>query len=121
MDNTPNGLSGKTLSEPYLPTQVPTSGRSSQKWMKQGRVSQSGPCWMHNTSESPSDVEESTYCLSLILQSPQDVPVKYYLSKRAAQGVLRRVLSKGKNLPEKLQAALEAVAKEEYPPAEEKI
>jgi hypothetical protein len=75
---------------------------------------------MHNTLESPKDEEEYTCSLSLILQSPQDVPTKYSLSMRAAQGILRRVSSKGKSLPEKLQVALEEVAKEQYLPVEDR-
>jgi hypothetical protein len=39
---------------------------------------------------------------------------------RAAQGILRRVSSKGKSLPEKLQVALEEVAKEQYLPVEDR-
>jgi hypothetical protein len=75
---------------------------------------------MHNTLESPKDEEEYTCSLSSILQSPQDVPTKYSLSMRAAEGILRRVSSKGKSLPQKLQVALEAVAKGEFPPVEER-
>ena len=109
MENIQPGLFGRTSQEPYLPIMVPTSGKSSTKWMKQGRVSRSGPCWMHNTSESPKGVDECSSSLALILQSPQDVPTKYLLSAKAAEGILRRANRRGKVLPARLQTALEMV------------
>jgi hypothetical protein len=65
---------------------------------------------MHNTSESPKGVDECSSSLALILQQPQDVPTKYLLSAKAAQGILRRANRRGKTLPERLQQALEIVA-----------
>ena len=62
-----------------------------------------GGCWMLNTGESPSAAEESS--LSQILQD--SVPPKYYLSRNACRGILRRAAKRGKALPEKLKQALE--------------
>lgn len=62
-----------------------------------------GVCWMPNTGESPSAAREST--LWQILQA--DAPVKYYLSARACQGILRRAERRGKKLPTMLREALE--------------
>lgn len=61
---------------------------------------------MLNTGESPSDVVESS--LSQILQdSPHP---KYYLSKTACLGILRRAKAREKELPPQLKTALEIQA-----------
>ncbi len=65
-----------------------------------------GGCWMLNTGESPSAAAESS--LSQILQD--SVPPKYYLSRNACRGILRRAAKRGKALPEKLKQALEIQA-----------
>jgi len=57
-----------------------------------------------NFGESPKDAAVVT--LSSILQA--NVPEKYYLTKRACEGILRRAASRGKQLPEVLRLALEA-------------
>ena len=118
MDSTQPGLFGRTWQEPYLPTQVPTSGKSSGKWMKQGRVSRSGESWMRNTSESPNGVEECSSSLASILEDPAIVDAKYRLSAKAAEGILRRATRRNKTLPEKLLVALEAVVQAESRQAE---
>lgn len=56
-----------------------------------------------NTGESPNVAVEST--LSQILEV--DVPEKYYLSKKACEGILRRAERRGKKLPDVLKTALE--------------
>ena len=56
-----------------------------------------------NTGECPSAANEST--LWQILQA--DAPVKYYLSARACEGILRRAERRGKALPPMLREALE--------------
>ena len=61
-----------------------------------------GEFWMLNTGVSPKDARESF--LSQILE---DTPhPKYYLSKTACLGILRRAASRGKELPPKLKEAL---------------
>ena len=58
-----------------------------------------------NTGESPSVAREST--LSQILQA--NAPEKYFLSKTACEGILRRAERRGKELPKMLREALEEV------------
>ena len=76
-----------------------------------------GPCWEYdpvwlgsfgtlNTSECPRDAVESS--LSLILEDI--VPSKYYLTRKACLGILRRARERGKPLPPQLEAALKAQA-----------
>lgn len=65
-----------------------------------------GESWTLNTGESPRDVRESF--LSQILEGHP--PRKYYLSRKACRGILRRSAERGKVLPAKLKEALEIQA-----------
>lgn len=65
-----------------------------------------GEFWTLNTGESPRDVRESS--LSQILE--EHPPRKYYLSRKACLGILRRSAERGKGLPAKLKEALEIQA-----------
>ena len=60
-----------------------------------------------NTGPAPLK-EEDVYSLSQILQD--DPPRKYYLSRTACLGILRRAKERGKELPPQLHAALMAQA-----------
>ena len=59
-----------------------------------------------NTGASPNEGQESF--LSQILQA--DVPQRFYLSRKACLGILRRASARGKALPEILKKALEQQA-----------
>ena len=63
-----------------------------------------GEYWTLNFGESPRDAEESS--LSQILEDT--VPQKYFLSKKACEGILRRAAARGKKLPDVLKEALMA-------------
>jgi hypothetical protein len=65
---------------------------------------------MRSSSECPNDDGEYSSSLASILVSPQEVDSKYYLSPKAAEGILRRAGRRGKTLPEALQKALEELA-----------
>ncbi len=62
---------------------------------------------MLNTGPAPLR-EEDVYSLSQILQ--EDPPRKYYLSRTACLGILRRARERGKELPPQLKTALMAQA-----------
>lgn len=81
------------------------SESSSRRWMSWGTVWRGG-CLTLKTSESPSGAVAST--LSDILE-PHAHP-RYYLSPRAAQGILRRASKRGRALPTLLAEALTALA-----------
>lgn len=80
-----------------------------------GRVQVLLPAWREtshgafstlNISESPNAVVAST--LSQVLQRGEVlIPQKYFLSRRACAGILRRAETRGKVLPASLKAALE--------------
>ena len=65
-----------------------------------------GESWTLNTGASPSVVAASS--LSQILED--SVPGKYYLSRTACLGILRRAKARGKELPSQLREALELQA-----------
>ena len=65
-----------------------------------------GESWTLNTGESPSAAAASS--LSQILED--SVPGKYYLSRMACLGILRRAKARGKELPIELREALELQA-----------
>jgi hypothetical protein len=69
-----------------------------------------GVCLTLNTSEFPNDVVESS--LSSILERG-GVDSRYYLSKKACQGILRRAETRGKVLPKELETALRRVVSED--------
>nr|DAT07992.1 MAG TPA: hypothetical protein [Caudoviricetes sp.] len=75
------------------------------EWLNAMRVKLRGECLMLNIGECPNVAVESF--LSRILQSTEDVPVKYYLSPTACEGIIRRASERGKELPEELKEALE--------------
>lgn len=60
-----------------------------------------------SSGESPSVAEESS--LSLILED--EPPPRYYLSRAACLGILRRARERGTELPRELKEALEAQAR----------
>jgi hypothetical protein len=64
--------------------------------------------WTLNTSEFPSAAVASS--LSDILESPGPHLRKYFLSAKAAQGILRRAAKRGRALPPALHTALESLA-----------
>jgi len=66
-----------------------------------------GGYWTLNTGPAPPS-GGAVSILSLILTDT--VPQKYYLSKTACLGILRRSRSRGKTLPPRLEAALKAQA-----------
>lgn len=62
-----------------------------------------GGYWTLNTSGCHSAAAVS---LSSVLEPPTSIPLKYYLSSKACQGILRRAAKRGKSLPPILEQAL---------------
>ena len=90
---------------------VPSSGR----WSKAGMASLGG-CWTLNMCEwtdtlVPSHSDGSVCSLSDILEETQLVPQRFYLSRKACEGILRRAERRGKELPSMLLEALRSVAR----------
>ena len=66
-----------------------------------------GAYWILNTGPAPPSGGAGS-SLSQILEGT--VPEKYYLSKTACLGILRRAKTRGKELPPQLEAALKVQA-----------
>jgi hypothetical protein len=103
----PVGSSERTSLACYPATTGKTSTLSAIRWgnwvmgTPHGFLTLSG-------SEFPSAVAASS--LSDILESPGPHLRKYFLSAKAAQGILRRAAKRGRALPPALQQALESLA-----------
>lgn len=123
----PDSSFGRTSPEPSPPPGARTSGRCSKKsselktaphifldltpgvgnllglsyWEESSAYL--GELWTLNTGPAPLK-EENVFTLSRILQ--ENVPRKYYLSRTACLGILRRAKIREKELPPRLEAAL---------------
>lgn len=98
--------SGKMCRGHFPVTAAETLLSSSKRWSTSGRVTLRGECWTRKGLEYPSDVGDVS--LSQILEA--NVPRKYWLSARAAIGILKRAERRGKKIPLSLKEALEVVA-----------
>jgi site-specific DNA-cytosine methylase len=81
----------------------------SENWPNSGIGGPTG-CLTLNTTEWPKDADVCS--LSDILQNPP-IPSKYFLSQKAAIGILRRAEKRGKKIPEMLEKALLILAGQE--------
>src|SRR6516162_507633 len=91
---------------PADPRQAPTSVSYCGGWSTSG-MAWPGGFWTRVTSEPPSGAVASS--LSAVLETRR-VPRRYWLSARAAAGILRRAEKRGKTLPARLMTALEGLA-----------
>ena len=96
--------SSKTSLAFYPATEDETLPPSFEGWSSAGMASPGG-CLTLNISEWPNDA--AVCSLSQVLD--QDVPQKYFLSARAAAGILRGAEKRGKELPPSLLLALRQV------------
>ena len=123
-DISPIGLFGKTSPVSCHQTEdgilVPSSGRWANSAM-------GGPteCWTLSSAEH-TDLNGQcpnvggVFSLSHILETG-DVPLRFYLSKKACQGILRRAEKRGKDLPVMLHQALLAVAVASHGPEKPEV
>lgn len=99
------GASLRTSQGWFLPVMGATCGPSSKGFGNAGLLSATGFSTV-SISESP---REGVVCsLSAVLQT--QVSPRYFLSPRAATGILRRAKKRGRELPPALQAALTELA-----------
>ena len=89
----------------YELTRAIVSESSSRDWLNSGSMHH-GRFWTLSTSES----RNAASACSLSQALEDDIPSKFYLSARAAAGILRRAERRGKELPTHLRQALEALA-----------
>ena len=123
----PRGLSGKMSSEHSQAIKEETSQKSSitqqdsvpKSPREDGKAEECvsdpseqpfGACLTLKLSESHKDAEESF--LSQVLESWRPELSTFYLSPKAARGILRRAEKRDRKLPERLKIALEHLALE---------
>ena len=122
-------LFGKTSPEHSPATEAQTSNLSSTKWATAGHWNKNGLSWMHNTSESPNDDGVYSSSLVSILQQPQDVPNRYFLSRKAVTAMIERETlrcsirptasktnTNSESLPQPKQSPLSALLGLHFPP-----
>ncbi len=85
------------------------SHSSLSRWPTSG-ITEPGGYWTVNSSEWPSGGDESLVC-SLREVLDAHVPQRFYLSAKAAAGILRRAEKRGRILPDALWASLVATAR----------
>jgi DNA (cytosine-5)-methyltransferase 1 len=103
--NAPAGFSLRTCPDFCLPTEAEISPSFYMPWAGSG-MAWRGEYLMLDTSDSPNDAVECE--LSDVLEHP--VPSRFYLSPRAARGILRRAEKRGRTLPIQLLRALQGLA-----------
>lgn len=101
------GSSLRTFPDFFPATAAGISESFSRRWPNSGFTTSPGECWTADTSECPSDGAASS-SLPDVLEAT--VPDRFYLSPKAAAGILRRALKRGRELPKHLHAALTALA-----------
>lgn len=99
------GSSSRTFQACALWGSDTTSRRLLPRLRNAGQWS-SGGLWTADISTWPSDANECSLSRVLI----PSVPTRYFLSPKAAAGILRRAAKRKRELPEALQAALTALA-----------
>jgi len=99
-----DGLLSRTSPACYPHQEGQTLPSSFEGWSNSGMACAGG----YLTLSMPEYHSDAAVCsLSDILET--DVPRKYYLSARAARGILRRAEKRGRELPELLTESLQAV------------
>ena len=105
----PELFSSRTFQVSSLATEDETSESLFERWPSSGMV-WDGVCLTAGTSEFPSRVKEST--LLDVIETGK-APQRYFLSRNAARGILRRANRMGRPLFPPLRKALEILAEDQ--------
>jgi hypothetical protein len=101
------GSSLRTYPDYFPPNADEISLSYSRRWPTSGFTTSPGECWTADTSESPNAGAVSTSLRDVLEEA---VPARYFLSPRAAAGILRRAEKRGRELPQHLADALRLVS-----------
>jgi hypothetical protein len=82
----------------------PATDGAAQVWSLAQPESPLGGYWTPNFSECRN---AGAVSLSSVLEPPESIPQKYYLSAKACLGILRRAAARGTTLPRLLELALQ--------------
>ena len=100
-----DGSSLRTSPACSVPTMDEISPSFCVRWATSGFTTSPGECWTAVTSECPSDGDASSSLPDVLLPAPM-VPERFYLSPKAAVGILRRAATRRRILPAALSQAL---------------
>jgi hypothetical protein len=105
----PEGMcSLRTFPDFFPPTVDAISPSYWRRWPSSGFTTSPGECWTADTSECPSGAAASSSLADVLEET---VAPRYFLSPKAAAGILRRAETRGRSLPSHLYRALETVAR----------
>lgn len=107
-----DGSSLRTYPDYFPPTVAEISQSYLRRWPSSGFTTSPGECLTADTSECPSEGAVSS-SLPDVLEA--DVHPRFYLSQKAAAGILRRAERRGKALPGALRMALTQLAASQPP------
>jgi hypothetical protein len=105
-DAAPHGWFGRTSPASCRLTEEGILAPFSECWQSSGMGSPTAFLTL-NTSAWPKD---ASVCLLSDILETGDLPLRFFLSAKACQGILRRAEKSGKKLPERLRLALVAGA-----------
>lgn len=109
-ENFQDGLFGKTSSERSIAEEVTTLRQSSGKWLSWGRITLNGASSTLNSSEYPKIDDGYSLWPDFHLQDVNTVPQKYFLSQKAADGIIRRAQKGRSHVPPVIIEVLQAIA-----------
>lgn len=102
-----DGSSLRTSPACSVPPVAEISPSWSARWATSGFTISPGECWTAVTSECPSGGDACSSLADVLLDV---VPERFFLSPRAAAGILRRAAKRGRELPRALAEALADLA-----------
>ena len=102
-----DGSSLRTFPDYFPPTVAEISPSFLRRWPSSGFTISPGESWTADTSECPRGEGASTYLRDVLEET---VPAGYYLSQRAAAGIIRRASRRGRTLPPTLEKTLREMA-----------
>ena len=108
-----DGCSLRTYPDYFPATVDEISPSYSRRWPSSGFTTSPGECWTADTSECPSGAGAYS-SLRDVLEA--EVHPRFYLSQRAAAGILRRAEKGGRELPKALARALTELAQPKASP-----
>jgi len=108
---TPSALSWEVYADVMSPSLNLRTDGPARVWLMGQPDAPRGGHLTPSTSAWPNDGSGSSCLLREVLDDGP-LPTRYFLSSKAASGILRRAEARGKDLPERLREALELVSKE---------
>jgi hypothetical protein len=102
-----DGSSLRTFPDSFPRTTAEISQSFSRRWPSSGFTTSLGESWTADTSACPRDGGASSSLRDVLEET---VPARYFLSPKAAAGILSRAERRGRAIPSHLSQALQAVA-----------